>query len=87
MWQARRITTGSQKRRICVVESVSWTVVPERNEDVPNRVVNVSDDPVMLKAGTVITDLEAVWVCNVEGESTPELVSMESADDLLATDE
>ena len=73
---------------------VSRTVVPERNEDVPVRVINVSDDPVTLEGGTVVTDLEGVQVCNVE-ESTvnaghgpaPELVNLVREVDPMVTGE
>ena len=52
---------------------VSRTVVPARNDDVPVRVVNVSSEPVMLKAGTVVADLEAVQVCTTEEVATAEV--------------
>ena len=69
-------------------------MVPEWDEDIPVRVINVSDNPVTLEAGTVVTDLEVVQVCNAEesasngGESpAPELVSVASEVDQLLTDE
>jgi len=74
---------------------VSRTVVLERNEAMPVRVINVSFDPVALKSGAVVTNLETVEVCTAEGESTqsrgwssaPELASLVDRVDPLVTDD
>jgi len=63
--EAHEITSG-----VCV----SRTVVPDRDEDVPVRVINVTKSPVAVKAGTVISDLDPAQVCEVSDATaaTPE---------------
>ena len=51
--EAREVTPG-----VCT----SRTVVPDR-EDVPVRVTNVTRSPVVMKAGTVVSDLDPAWAC------------------------
>ena len=48
---------------------MSRTVVPDRDEDVPVRVINVTKNPVSVKAGTVISDLDSAQVCDVQNEA------------------
>ena len=50
---------------------VSRTVVPERSEDVPVRVVNLTDDPVPIRAGTVVVNLDVAEVCGADKLTTP----------------
>ena len=50
---------------------VSRTVVPERSEDVPVRVVNLTDDPVPIRAGTVVANLDVAEVCGADELTTP----------------
>jgi len=45
---------------------VSGTVVPDRSEDVPDRVVNLSQSAVKVKVGTVVADLDLATVCRDE---------------------
>ena len=59
--EAREVTAG-----VCV----SKTVVPDRDEDVPVRVINVTRSPVVMKAGTIISDLDSAQVCGVQNGGT-----------------
>lgn len=58
--EARELSAG-----ICVAR----TVVPERDEDVPIRVINVTRKPVTMEAGTIVADLSEAEVCEVQGET------------------
>ncbi len=49
---------------------VSRTVLPDEDEDVPVRVLNVTQQPVSLKSGTVIANLESVDICDDSNAST-----------------
>jgi len=42
---------------------VSRTVVPERSEDVPVRVANLTEDPIPIAAGTIVAKLDVAEVC------------------------
>jgi len=48
---------------------VSRTIVPDRNEDVPVRVVNLSSSAIKVKAGTVVADLDVATVCRAEEDA------------------
>ena len=50
--------TGTREMRPGV--KVSRTVVPDRIEDIPVRVVNLNKRPVSICAGTLVSDLEQV---------------------------
>ena len=50
---------------------VSRTVVPERSEDVPVRVANMTDDPVPICAGTVVANLNVTEVCGADELTMP----------------
>ena len=73
--EAREVTPG-----VCT----SRTVVPDRGEDVPVRVINVTRSPVVMKAGTVVSDLDPAWACETPDTSSsadchgpgPELLGM-----------
>lgn len=54
---AREVTAGVY---------VSRTVVPDHDEDVPVRVINVTKNPMVMKAGTIISDLDSAQVCGVQ---------------------
>jgi len=58
--KAHEVTPG-----ICV----SRTLLPDRDEDVPVRVINVTKSPVNVKAGTIISDLDSAQVCTVQNEA------------------
>ena len=70
--EAREVTPG-----VCV----SRTVVPERNENVPVRVINVTKTPVAVRAGTVVSDLDSAQVCGVQNE--PKVTGQEPGATLL----
>ena len=59
--EAREVTAG-----ICV----SRTLLPDRDEDVPVRVINVTKNPVVVKAGTIVSDLDPAQVCAAQNEVT-----------------
>ena len=41
---------------------VSRTVVPERSEDAPVRVANLMEDPMLIRAGTIVANLDVAEV-------------------------
>jgi len=49
---------------------VSRTLLPDRDEDVPLRVINDTKNPVFVKAGTVISDLDSAKICSKQSDST-----------------
>jgi len=49
---------------------VSRTVVTERSEDVPVRVANLTDGPVLIRAGTVVANLDMAEVCGADELTT-----------------
>ena len=55
----------TENREVIPGVSVSKTVIPDRDKDVPVRIINVTKNPVAVKAGTVISDLDSaqfnVW--------------------------
>jgi len=68
--RATSLWTGLQKHVKSLLESVSRTVVPDRDEDVPVRVINVTRSPVVMKAGTIISDLDSAHMCGVQNGGT-----------------
>jgi len=58
--------TGEVTAGICV----SRTLVLDRDEDVPVRDINVTKNPVVVKAGTIISDLDSAQVCAAQNEAT-----------------
>ena len=56
--------------------TVFRTVVPDRIDDIPVRVVNLNKKSVNICAGTLVSDLEQVEVCNAQ-EETPVKVRCE----------
>jgi len=59
--EARQVTAG-----ICVLR----TLLPDRDEDVPVRVINVTKNLVVVKAGTIVSDLDSAQVCAAQNEAT-----------------
>jgi len=59
--EAREVTAG-----ICV----SRTLLPDRDEDVPVQVINVTKNPVVVKAGTIVSDLDSAQVCAAQNQAT-----------------
>ena len=60
--------TGAREMRPGI--RVSRTIVPDRSEDIPVRVVNLNKGAVTLQAGTLVSDLEPVEVCDTSGDIT-----------------
>ena len=47
---------------------VSRTLMPDADEDVPVRVLNIRQQPITLQTGTVISDLDLVDICDTADE-------------------
>jgi len=50
---------------------VSRMVVPERSENVPMRAANLTEDPMSIRAGTIVANLDVAEVCGTEELTTP----------------
>jgi len=49
---------------------MSRTVIPDRDENLPVRVINITKSPVIVKTGTVVSDLDSAQVFGVQNQST-----------------
>ena len=59
-------------RELCPGVRVSRTIVPDRSENIPVRVVNLNKCPVTVRAGALVSDLEPAEVCGAtESSSSP----------------
>jgi len=58
---------------------VSRIVLPDRDEDVPIRVLNVKEHPISMSAGTVVSSLEPVELCG--GQTQPVETNVGPEDD------
>ena len=45
--------------------------MPERSENVPVRVANLTEDPMPIRAETIVAKLDAAEVCGTEEFTTP----------------
>jgi len=59
--EAREVTAGT---------CVSRSLLPDHDEDVPVRVINVTKNPVVVKDGTIVSDLDSAQVCATQNETT-----------------
>jgi len=69
----RRITNrsiGSQRLVSYCWDLVARTLLPDRDEDVPVRVINGAKNPVVVKAGTIVSDIDPAQVCAAQNETT-----------------
>jgi len=69
--EAREVTLG-----VCV----SRTLLPDHDEDVSVGVINITKNPVIVKAGTIISDLYSAQVCFVHNKAA---ASMQEPDSTL----
>jgi len=49
----------------------SLTVVPERSENVPVRVADLTEDTMPIRAGTIVANLDVAEECGIEELTTP----------------
>ena len=49
----------------------SWTTVPQRSDDVLVRMANLTEDPMTIRAGTVVANLDVAEMCETEELTMP----------------